>query len=687
MRRAAEHHSNPLSVATASRRLVAGFALAGAALASMAAIAQEPPVLTLRIVPTSDQELQARLFSSLAKYARNTQVPVEAGRTVDEVVRQRCGFISNPLRAVILRANSGLSFAADGKPRTVELPPCPYWRFLVRVDISTIHKLSTLVFLKTGFNGQGTMQQVATRNPGFVDRSGNLLRKTGTLELPYESRAFSLFLRADAGTPERVALALARDFPTLLRDNYVRNYVEQGSGTSFRVNSILSGSAYGPGACPARNVDWPFNSDRIADALLVNQRYATPGTRYAKGIVLIADTGLRVADQTRFPLWFNAGEYGPNAQAGADNDGNGYVYDLHGANMNRDPGFPAAVENFSDADHGTQVANMIVGPWVGARLRSLLHDRVQIALANVVDTQVSIGRDGSTSYRTDITPGMVERAFGYASYIRPASVVLNMSLRSHDPFPMIGNLIAASPVLSVMAAGNDGQKIDLANKQVYPVAYRSEANGLMLTVAAHDADGRLAAFSNHGRRMVDIAAPGCALETYSFEGQKVTSSGTSLAAPLVSMTAALLYGEGLVNPRQIRNRILATADFDAALKPAVYASGRLNMEKALRFNQDIIVPLQGDGKPGAPKFGHIVQSSSIPICGDQMSLRNVLKIIPRYQGGDEPMLVVGRQGHDRGTYQTCAAANDVVIGFIEDVNKPASKYRLGELHEVVPAAR
>ena len=86
--------------------------------------------------------------------------------------------------------------------------------------------------------------------------------------------------------------------------------------------------------------------------------------------------------------------------------------------------------------------------------------------------------------------------------------------------------------LMVAAAGNDGSR----SLRIYPAA--EGAYGLV-SVAASRADGRLAEFSNSGR-WIDVAAPGDGLTSPVPGGGFGTWSGTSMAAPVVTATAALL---------------------------------------------------------------------------------------------------------------------------------------------------
>jgi subtilisin family serine protease len=91
---------------------------------------------------------------------------------------------------------------------------------------------------------------------------------------------------------------------------------------------------------------------------------------------------------------------------------------------------------------------------------------------------------------------------------------------------------SSSGVVIVAAAGNDATD---AVRQ-YPAA---EGVRGLLPVAASNADSRLASFSNFGS-WIHIAAPGEGITSSVPGGGYGTWSGTSMAAPLVAGTAALV---------------------------------------------------------------------------------------------------------------------------------------------------
>jgi subtilisin family serine protease len=133
-------------------------------------------------------------------------------------------------------------------------------------------------------------------------------------------------------------------------------------------------------------------------------------------------------------------------------------------------------------------------------------------------------------------------------------------------------------VLLVVAAGNDTQSIE--TNPEYPASY---TEGNILTVAAIDDTGALASFSNYGAKSVDLAAPGDEIfSTYPTSGYKLLS-GTSMAAPMVAATAAMLHEQDPhLTYSQIRSAIKASVVPDAALAGKTVTGGLLNLDAALQ---------------------------------------------------------------------------------------------------------
>jgi hypothetical protein len=139
-------------------------------------------------------------------------------------------------------------------------------------------------------------------------------------------------------------------------------------------------------------------------------------------------------------------------------------------------------------------------------------------------------------------------------------------------------------MLFVFSAGNSGQDNDLSPH--YPSKIKLPNT---LSVAAMNGD-YLASFSNFGKIHVDVGAPGVAIlsfvpKVYSQDGQNLysPSSGTSMAAPYISNTAAqILNINPLLSPHEIKQIILETGDAKEHLKMNLVSSSMVNNETAIK---------------------------------------------------------------------------------------------------------
>lgn len=198
--------------------------------------------------------------------------------------------------------------------------------------------------------------------------------------------------------------------------------------------------------------------------------------------------------------------------------------------------------------------------------------------------------------------------------------IVNMSVRyGADVASAMPGLLSSRPMtLFVAAAGNDGQPVTSRSQLLessHPAADGGPLHPNVISVAAEDGAGYLTSFTNFGDKEVDIAAPGCNVGSWLDGVQSATLSGTSQAAPLVTMTAALLARRGLTAP-QIKRRILLSGDllkgtwsngadgkpiatnYDDRDPSQIVSRSRLDIVKALYFPLDYVdfdaVP------PGAP---------------------------------------------------------------------------------------
>ena len=150
--------------------------------------------------------------------------------------------------------------------------------------------------------------------------------------------------------------------------------------------------------------------------------------------------------------------------------------------------------------------------------------------------------------------------------------VVNMSLGTSSDVQSFHEAIAAAAykhVIVVASAGNSGPGDDTV---LYPAKYPE-----VIAVAATDQSDAAASFSSTGLA-VELAAPGVSIYSTVKGGGYAYMSGTSMAAPHVSGTAALVIAAGRSD---VRDRLCRTAtDLGTSGRDEIYGCGLVNAEEA-----------------------------------------------------------------------------------------------------------
>ncbi|HKK38380.1 MAG TPA: S8 family serine peptidase [Cryomorphaceae bacterium] len=203
-------------------------------------------------------------------------------------------------------------------------------------------------------------------------------------------------------------------------------------------------------------------------------------------------------------------------------------------------------------------------------------------------------------------PGGDERDKDIALAIRYAvdngAKIINMSFgKSYSPeVDLVYDAIKyaeKNDVLLVHAAGNDAaDNDDMINYPDGTLGRKKSAKNF-LTVAATGVEPNalfLAEFSNYGKKSVDIVAPGVEINSLAPGNKTKSQSGTSMAAPVVSGVAALIWG---LNPdlsakklkrllvksaNSLEDLMVQTGDLEIPLSDVVRNPALISAENAAR---------------------------------------------------------------------------------------------------------
>jgi subtilisin family serine protease len=305
-------------------------------------------------------------------------------------------------------------------------------------------------------------------------------------------------------------------------------------------------------------------------------------------VVAVLDTGVDIDHpDLKDNIWLNRGEV-PND--GIDNDGNIYVDDVNGwdfvaGDNNPRPDFKEWWFTKEGIDHGTIIAGVIGAVANNSRGIAGAAWGTKIMPIRVLDSA------GSGDVLTVI------EGIDYA--VEKGADVINLSFIgsgfSKSLFLALERAYKAGIVVVAAIGNQSGVGQDLDVEPQYPVCYYGgEGENIVIGVAATDKEDRKAPFSNYGTKCVDVSAPGvdfwstvaynpgmADFEEYYSGGW----SGSSVAAPLVSATAALIKSLNRdLGVTEIRSLLTVNADNIDNNNPdykGKLGKGRLNMARVI----------------------------------------------------------------------------------------------------------
>lgn len=317
-----------------------------------------------------------------------------------------------------------------------------------------------------------------------------------------------------------------------------------------------------------------FNDPAIKEAWGIGKVDAQQGWQIAQGsrkiVVAIIDTGADVKHEDLVEnIWENPGETGKDASGkdkaknGIDDDGNGFIDDVHGWNF---------VSNNSDLKdnhgHGTHIAGIIgasggnnkgiigIAPKVSMMILKYYDPKVQ-------DTNNLKNTIEALKYAVKMNANIINYSGGGTSYSQAERDVIEQARKKG--------------ILVVAAAGNEKSNSDFY--KYYPADY-----GLsnIISVTAFDPDTKILSSSNWGTQTVDVAAPGEKILSTFPDGNYGYLTGTSQATAFVSGAAAVLLAhQSQFTAEMVKKHLIMTGDSESSLLGKTRTARKLNLYKAL----------------------------------------------------------------------------------------------------------
>lgn len=275
-------------------------------------------------------------------------------------------------------------------------------------------------------------------------------------------------------------------------------------------------------------------------------------------------------------IWTNPGEIPNN---GKDDDGNGFIDDVHGwdfvGNISS-PNSPVKPDNDpkpqnSNNEHGTHVsgcASAVTDNNIGVASPGFSCSIIpcKVGADDIYVADILRGYEGIL-YAANLGADVINCSWGGPGY----------SPANHD---VIKQAVAKGSVI-VVAAGNSGGFLDVSKQ--YPAAFPE-----VLTVGSTGANN-VSTFSDYGVS-VDVWAPGENILSTVLNNQYNRASGTSMSSPLVAGVCGLVKS---VHPdwspqkvmMQLRSTVVNRLSLNDGSKRPFYF-GMVNAEDALLFNNN-----------------------------------------------------------------------------------------------------
>ncbi len=394
--------------------------------------------------------------------------------------------------------------------------------------------------------------------------------KKGSMEPFMSQKSLDLDIKDIGVTFGEFGLLKSDDKSTLssLMEDSRIEYVEENQ--TWTIDPIISGEALSE--VPSDNMysqQWGLNNTGKNSGSFtakagedINAEDAWPITKgHEKLRIAVIDTGIDWKHpDLKENMWVNEAE--KNGKEGVDDDGNGFIDDIHGYDFANDDGDPT-----DGHGHGTHCAGVIGASHNGK------------GVAGVLDKVNLIG----IKFLTDRGSGTTVNAIKSIEYaIKVKAHVMSNSWGGGGFSQALKDAIVAAKekgIIFVAAAGNSRSNND--SRATYPANY-DVSN--VISVGSMDSDGKKSSFSNYGAKTVHVFAPGRDILSTVTNGKYRKMSGTSMATPFVSgIVGMALAADGPTdkNKGTMRKRMVLTSKKTDLLNQYSVSAGRVDAYRAL----------------------------------------------------------------------------------------------------------
>jgi subtilisin family serine protease len=278
-----------------------------------------------------------------------------------------------------------------------------------------------------------------------------------------------------------------------------------------------------------------------------------------EAVIAVIDTGINyLHEDLASNMWVNPGEIPDND---VDDDGNGYVDDVHGINAITGSGDP-----LDDHRHGSHCAGTIAGRGNNGKGVAGVNWQAKLIACKFLSATGS-GATADAVECLDYLHGLRTRG------VNPVNIVATSNSWGGSTFSQaLQDAIARhleAGILFIAAAGNSSANNDVTNN--YPSNYPLPN---VVAVSAIDRKGALASFSSYGRRRVHVGAPGVDIFSSVLGQDYGLLSGTSMATPHVSGLVGLLKAQEPSRDWRALKNLLMAGGVDSAALAGKTISGR-----------------------------------------------------------------------------------------------------------------